>query len=389
MRYLKLCAAASLCCLSLTSCFKDEPLNAECDIEAAYLHVDNPEAIFFAKADDSINISSTMDNIYFTVKRNTDRSALAPEFKITKGATIIPASGSTHDFSDNKTVTYTVTSQDGNYKRTYNVAFHFSQDIMEYYFDNFYLNENAPANSYYVWSDKDENGNRLENWATGNAGFNLTSSSAAADEYPTAPASDGTEHATCVKLTTCDTGTFGKTYKMPIAAGNLFLGKFVIENAMKKNEEGIRGVLATEFGRPISSKPISFSGYYKYTRGPKFTDKNKKEVKDRKDYASIYAVLYDNANKTFMLHGDDVLTSDKIIATAIVEEQDNSSKIDETSEWKSFNINFKYTQEIDLEKLAKQGYSLAIVSSSSNNGAKYEGAIGSTLYIDDYSIKCE
>lgn len=45
--------ALAMMCLSttLTSCFKDEPLNAECDIEQAYIHVDNPEAMFFSKND--------------------------------------------------------------------------------------------------------------------------------------------------------------------------------------------------------------------------------------------------------------------------------------------------------------------------------------------------
>ena len=35
-------AAAMIGSATLTSCFKDEPLNAECDIEQAYIHVDNP-----------------------------------------------------------------------------------------------------------------------------------------------------------------------------------------------------------------------------------------------------------------------------------------------------------------------------------------------------------
>ena len=29
---------STVCALSLSSCFKDEPLNAECDIEQAYIH---------------------------------------------------------------------------------------------------------------------------------------------------------------------------------------------------------------------------------------------------------------------------------------------------------------------------------------------------------------
>ena len=36
-----------VCCATLSSCFKEEPLNAECDIEEAYIHADNPEEMFF------------------------------------------------------------------------------------------------------------------------------------------------------------------------------------------------------------------------------------------------------------------------------------------------------------------------------------------------------
>ena len=54
--------ALAMMCLSttLTSCFKDEPLNAECDIEQAYIHVDNPEAMFFSKNDTLVNVLSSL-----------------------------------------------------------------------------------------------------------------------------------------------------------------------------------------------------------------------------------------------------------------------------------------------------------------------------------------
>ena len=47
---------------------------------------------------------------------------------------------------------------------------------------------------------------------------------------------------------------------------------------------------------------------------------------------------------------------------------------------------FLYRQEVDQETLQNRGYSLAIVFSSSNEGDKFEGAVGSTLLIDDVSI---
>lgn len=377
-------AAALIGSSTLTSCFKDEPLNAECDIEQAYIHVDNPLGMFFQQTDTLVNVLSTAEDINFVVRKTTDLTALAPIFNMTPGATIYPDNGSEQDFS-NGPIVYTTSSEDGQYKRNYRVNFIFSKDMLEYNFENFSLNTNAPVNKYYVWTDLDDEGNPLNNWATGNPGYRMAKGSAQPDEYPTTPWSEE-GHETCVKLTTCETGKFGSDRKMPIAAGNLFLGEFDTKKALTANAAGVKGVLATKFGLPIGSQPVSFSGFYKYKRGDVFTDKNN-EVKDSKDYGSIYAVFYDNhdANgEPFVLHGDDVLSSDQIISIASI------GQIDDTPEWTAFNLNFKLQpgKAIDPVKLANRGYSLAIVSSSSINGATFEGAVGSTLWIDDFSIKC-
>lgn len=384
MRYYKMIAAALIGSSTLTSCFKDEPLNAECDIEQAYIHVDNPLGMFYQQSDTLINVLSTAEDINFVVRKTTDLTSLAPIFNLTPGATIFPDNGSEQDFS-NGPIVYTTTSEDGQYKRNYRVNFIFSKDMLEYNFVHFSLNTNAPANKYYVWTDLDDEGNPLNNWATGNPGYRMAKGSAQPDEYPTTPWSEE-GHETCVKLTTCETGKFGSDRKMPIAAGNLFLGEFDTKKALTANAAGVKGVLATKFGLPIGSQPVSFSGFYKYKRGDVFTDKNN-EVKDSKDYGSIYAVFYDNhdANgEPFVLHGDDVLSSDQIISIA------NIGQIDDTPEWTAFNLNFKLQpgKAIDPVKLSNRGYSLAIVSSSSINGATFEGAVGSTLWIDDFSIKC-
>lgn len=384
MRHIKTIVAATLLSTTLTSCFKEEPLNAECDIEQAYIHLDNPLEMFFQKSDTLISVLSTAEDINFVVRKSTDLTSLAPKFRMTPGATIYPDNGSEQDFS-NGPIVYTVTSEDKQYKRSYRINFVSNKDIMEYNFDHFFLNVYpAPANKYYVWSDVDSEGNLLNNWANGNPGYRLAKGSATPEEYPTAPESEP-GHETCVKLTTSDTGPFGRNMKMPIAAGNLFLGEFDMSKAFVANAAGVKGVLATKFGVPISSQPISFNGFYKYKRGEVFTDKYGTE-QNKKDFGSIYAVFYDNHDaegKPFVLHGDDVLSSEQIISIA------DLGKIDDTPEWTTFNINFTMQpgKIIDPVKLANRGYNLAIVSSSSIDGAIFEGAIGSTLWIDNYSIK--
>ena len=60
--------------------------------------------------------------------------------------------------------------------------------------------------------------------------------------------------------------------------------------------------------------------------------------------------------------------------------------VGQTNGWRPFEAPFLYRQEVDQETLQNRGYSLAIVFSSSNEGDKFEGAVGSTLLIDDVSI---
>lgn len=125
-KYLSLAMIGSL---ALTSCFKDEPANSECDITEAYLHADNVGEMFYNPSDTMVKVLYTSSDIIFSVRKKADLTALAPRFTITPGATISPANGSTHDFS-NGSVEYIVTSEDGAWKRKYKVSFVGSTDIV-------------------------------------------------------------------------------------------------------------------------------------------------------------------------------------------------------------------------------------------------------------------
>lgn len=109
-------------------------------------------------------------------------------------------------------------------------------------------------------------------------------------------------------------------------------------------------------------------------------DRNKNTLPDRQDYGAIYAVLYDNHEGTVMLNGNNVLTSEDIVALAKMPDIDN------TQGWVHFDLKFDYLQPFDKAKMKATGYSLAIVCSSSKDGDRFEGAIGSTLLVDEFSI---
>lgn len=399
MRDRYLAAAATLlgCTLSLTSCFKEEPLGAECDIEQAYIPMSQSNQQYFLNPTDTlVNLGSTESKISFLVKTGTPLTEMAPFFRLTPGATITPESGSIHDFSngedptmpDTTGITYTVTSEDKAWHRTYKVLFTNppkKYETMRYNFETYFLNENKPVGKYYVWSDLNEDGTRKYNWASGNQGFSMSKGSAKPEEYPTVPVPAGDAEAlpdsgACVKLTTRDTGQFGAMVKMPLAAGNLFIGKFDASQAL------MDAMKATQFGLPTNAKPVEFSGFYKYKRGPVFTDRDMNELKDQQDYGTIYAVLYDNHDAeghSVVLNGSNVQTSPQVVAIALLPD------IDDTPEWTRFSIPFQYRQKIDKEKLQNMGYSLAIVASSSVGGASFMGAIGSTLWVDQFCIKTE
>lgn len=165
----------------------------------------------------------------------------------------------------------------------------------------------------------------------------------------------------------------------PLAAGNLFIGKFEGESAL------LDAMKATQFGKPFDRKPVVFKGMYKYTAGKNFQDESQNIIEGRKDKASIYAVLYknhDDAGNPIVLYGDNVRTSPQIVAFADIK------NVAETDQWTEFETVFDYYQDIDLKVLEDRGYSLAIVFSSSEDGASFRGAIGSTLCIDEVRIIC-
>lgn len=383
-------AALSMSCITtLSSCFKEEPLNAECDIEQAYIHADNKILLklFTNPSDTLVNVQSDQTNIEFTMRPFAALTKQAPIFRLTPGATISPESGSLQDFSKGP-VTYTVTSEDKQWSRTYQVSIKKGQTTMpneiEFEFEDAYLDK-----GYYNWQEN-WNGNKLDIWATGNSGFKMSNSSSKPEEYPTLMIEDGYK-GKGVKLTTKRTSKLADIVHKPIAAGNLFIGQFDATDALVGD-----AMKATKFGRPFSfsAKPSKLEGWYKYQAGEKFTDKDMNPL-NRHDYGTIYAVLYENIDEkgnAVLLYGDDVQTSKQIVALALVgETKDDNGKvaIGNTPEWHHFSVDFEYKKTIDPIKLKNGGYSLTIVCSSSSDGANFLGAERSTLWIDSFKLICK
>ena len=376
-------ALAPFCALALTSCIQDEPLNSECDIEQATVVTDDA-ASWLLSASEAVKSVPSSDSIirFYLAEGFEDFSkleAVSIKFQLTAGATITPENGSVQDFSSDS-VRYRVTSEDGLWHRDYRVCFVPIQSLpAEYTFENFRLETNG---RYYEWFEITDQGNETDIWATGNPGFAISRSSATREEYPTIPWSEeSVDGGHSVKLETQDTGPFGIMVNMRIAAGNLFIGTFDVTNALQD------AMAATRFGLPFNYAPRRFEGYYKYKPGETFINRNGVTQAGRVDSPDLYAVLYKNTDEngqSIVLQGDDVLTSPNIVALAR-----DTNYVYDFDNWTYFDLPFEYFQEIDNDVLRKYGYSLAVVFTSSIEGASFCGAVGSTLLVDGVRVICE
>ena len=372
-------ALAAMLLIMATSCFGNEPDYCEADIETATLHVANPAEFFFQATDSMQVVFSTDSVITFAVRGDADVSALSPVFTLSMGATITPASGSTHDFSQGP-VFYTVTSQDGKWQRRYRVSVVPTlitvADTLFFNFEHYELE--TATQRYYMWHNTLPDGSLGNDWSTANAGYRISMSTAQPMDYPTTPLVNGYDGA-AVCLTTRDTGPFGRMANKRLAAGNMFLGTFDIQIAMSDH------LHATRFGIPFTSVPDRFTGYYTYEPGPTVQDFYGNPIAGRIDTADVYAVFYRNhdaAGNEVVLYGDNVLSSDLIVAVAELE------YVAPTSQWTPWDIKFEYREEVDEQLLANRGYSLAIVFSSSSAGGDFIGAIGSRLCVDKVRLIC-
>ena len=344
----------------LYSCIQEEALNSECDIEWVYL--DDPNIIGEPIIENNL--------ITFQSKPGIDLNALAPEFRVTAGGRIFPASGSIQDFSTG--MTYTVYSEDGNWHKDYEIRFNLSGPKTKYTFESYEIKDNKYAVFYEIMN----NGER-QDWASGNSAYAFSGVGTSPDVYPTYFTDDAKEGKSALKIVTRSTGEWGANLKKPIAAGNLYLGSFVTNTAL------VNPLRATRFGKPFYLKPQRLRGWYKYAPGANFTNKDNNILPGRVDEFDIYAVLFDTSNGSNYLTGENVLTSPDVVAIARLEDSNA------TDEYVEFNIPFHYLQEFDAQKQADYKYSLTVVFSSSKTGDVFEGAVGSTLIVDDVELICE
>lgn len=354
------------------SCIREEALNTEADIESCTL------------ANGLLNRDPVIENEKVTLylKKTADLSDLAPEFTLTPGATISPASGTKLNFSSPQY--YEVTSEDGQWKKQYKVEATTTYNIPTLFqFEKVRTTKTAKG-EYQIFYETDNSGKETIVWASGNSGYALTGAGSGADTYPTYQSNIGYRNK-CLALTTRKTGKYGADMNMPIAAGNLFLGTFEVLNALTNP------LKATKFGIPTDAVPSRIQGYYKYKAGETFYELDKsrpdklKPIPDKTDIFNIYAVFYESTEDMKTLDGTNALAEDNPNILAVARITDAK----ETDEWTEFDLPFVFRpgKSVDPVKLDEGRYNLAIVFSSSIDGDRFSGAPSSTLCVDEVTME--
>lgn len=381
---IKNAVAGMMLCLAMVSCIQDEALNVEAAIDGC-----SGSNIQLS----TINNSNKTVSIY--VPKSTDLSALEINFELPEGASIEPVdreakdNAPKYDFSNsgipNQLEQYQrkfkVTSESGTTEATYTIKTIISELPTQYHFETI-ENGNTEYDIFYELNPDSANAERLQ-WASGNPGFKLTGMAKSSADYPTMQ-TEGYQLGKGVKLETKSTGTFGTSVKMPIAAGNLFIGSFDTNNALTAPRA------ATKFGFPFFKHPVSMTGYYKFKPGGDYIsgiDENKKPIFDEsmkgKDKGDIYAILYEANSIDVFLDGSIKFDDSRIVSIARIPSTET------TDDWTRFDLPFDNKKAIDENALSEGKYKLAIVFSSSIEGAYFKGSVGSTLWIDEVTIHCE
>ncbi|MDM1396787.1 PCMD domain-containing protein [Myroides odoratimimus] len=346
--------------LIFSSCIKDEELDTNADILEAYIPSE------YLKTDPII----TNTSVEFRVKANVDLEKQTPFFIISPNATMDPPNGTTRDFRNSQEVI--ITAQDQSWKKKYIVSFTSDELSTLYTFNNAELTN---KNRYYRFYEIGSNGDKIHDWDSGNEGYSTVAGNTPPEGYPTTIA-PGRRGGLSVKMQTVYTSKTGQIAGNPIAAGNLFLGTFKLNPLFP--------IKSTKFGLPYTGElPTSLRGSFKYTAGKIVTDSNYNEIPGAKDTFDIYAILFETQKKNNFLAGDHAFKDPRNVAIARIEAKDRI----ETNLWTEFNVPFVLVPGKTYDP--QKDYILAIVMTSSIDGADFKGAVGSTLLVDEIELVYE
>jgi len=339
--------------LFLGSCIKDAPKNPEADIVSFDL---DPKELTGNTFIDQANRKILL----FLTKEAFDKG-VAPTITVSNHATVSPASGAKINFSASGQIIYTVTAERSENKKTYTVQV---INVGDWSFEFEKWGQNSDDKWEYPLED-----NNTAIWSSGNEGVAISGVAKDPLAYPTRSTNDGYQGSRAAEMVTIKGTSLSAFVGIYLYAGSLFIGNFDPSSVL------IQPLAATQFGEPYVGLPDRFTGYYKYSPGASFQDENQNIVQGKTDECSIYAVLFEGTER---LDGTNILTSDRVVARAVL--SDGSRKSDFTK----FEIPFVYKQGWTAQPGSK--LMMTIVASSSKEGDRYRGALGSRLVVDNLAV---
>lgn len=308
-------------------------------------------------------------------------AALIPTITLSPGATLSedsPELGKAPGFKEDKVFKYTIVSEDGEHESEFTIVC--TKKKIVYDFEDWVVEFNyTDGNDYYVPGP-------AERWGTSNRGSLLAGAGIPVYndrlvvlkiEGAEAYAGNG-----AAKLRTLDTqpkSSFLQRMIPRVTSGSLFLGSFDLNYGQQ--------LKSTKFGVPFEEKPMRITGQYKYTPGPDFYAVLEGDIKgnptlipDKIDKGIIGAILYDITDNEEYITGENTYTDPRIIAIQHFVCEDGVG-----AGYQKFVMDLNYSAEYSKEKK----YRLAIIMSSSIEGADFNGAPGSTLCVDDVAVYYE
>lgn len=315
--------------------------------------------------------------ITFTVSETAnaeDLAALVPTVEVSEKATVTPGSGVAQDFSNGKTVKYTVEAEDGT-TAVYTVSVKGSASIFDFEGWTVDKTQSEPENQYPIAEGGWSSCNQAVLFIKGFGAFAQPDPIVYTGGWPISSTEDSYSGGYAVQLESVDTQGSDNMWgqKVPkVTAGSIFLGNFDAMAAITVGD----AMATTQFGVAYDKKPIKVTGYYKYTPGKEFYNSDRELVEGKTDECSMSAVLFEVDDDKEYLKGDNIYTSDKIVAKATFKSSET------VTEYTPFELNLEYVKDYDPAKK----YKFTIILSASADGAAYNAAVGSKLIVDDVVV---
>lgn len=310
-----------------------------------------------------VNEYSTTINFYVTdTLADSVQVVLYPKFELTPGSTVFPAAGDSVNFSNGR-VKFTVWAEDSIHRTIYYVYSDKAQ-ALRYDMELWQTWPKGETNNDLTYLTPQE-----EIWQTGNEALRYWKKQGVYGMQSPYSVEKETQFVNSGEAAVKISTRYVNGATPALQAGVFYTGEEFEVNP----DEPLKSV---RFGTVFETKPLKIKGSYSYTPGTQYYQNNVL-APEMADTCRISAILYEINDAYETLDSLDIYKDEKIVAIGTFE-----SGATNATEYTPFEVHMSYIKSYFFTKK----YKLAIIATPSRNGATFEGADGSTLWIDDIEI---